>query len=146
MATVTDTLPDDAGELKANFAKELARKEKVIDELRQQLNTVIEALHLERQRHYGIKSEKNASQHTLFDEAEQENEEPVPPEYDTPTTAEPTSARKRSVRKPLPPELPRVERIHELAEPERKCDCGCTMNVLVRTSASNWISFLPRSK
>lgn len=128
MATATDTLPDDPAELKAYFAKELARRDRALDELRAQMNTLIEALHLERQRHFGARSEKNRLQQTLFDEAEQEVDATAAPEPDEFATATPSTPNKRATRQTLPPELPRIERIHDLPEHDRVCVCGCTLN------------------
>ena len=128
MATATDTLPDDPAELKAYFLKELARKDRQIGDLRSQMSTLIEALHLERQRHYGTSSEKNLSQQALFDEAEQESETPPLPDVVANTSAAPTIPKKKTARKALPPELPRIERVHDLPENERVCTCGCALN------------------
>ena len=125
MAAVTHTLPDDLEALKALIVKERAEREQEVHSLRQQLNTIIEALHLERQRLYGSKSEKAPGQGELFDEAENEIDEPVD-QTDSPSTAKP--AAKRPARKPLPVDLPRVRQIQELADNERVCSCGCTLS------------------
>ena len=52
MAAVTHTLPDDLEALKALIVKERAEREQEVHSLRQQLNTIIEALHLEPADHY----------------------------------------------------------------------------------------------
>ena len=68
MATAVEKLPDDPALLKA-----LIRKER--ESFQKQLNTLIEALHLERHRRYGTRSEKAPGQGELFDEAEQDNDD-----------------------------------------------------------------------
>ena len=60
MATAVEKLPDDPALLKA-----LIRKER--ESFQMQLNTLIEALHLERHRRYGTRSEKAPGQGELLE-------------------------------------------------------------------------------
>ncbi len=82
---------------------------------------------------YGHKSERHAAetgQKTLpfFDEAGEAPAEAVPTEEDgAEVVAVPAHSRTKPKRKPLPPELPRVEVIHDLPAAEKVCDCGCAL-------------------
>ena len=92
--------------------------------------TLQEQLHLAKLRHFGRKSEKVAySQQMelgLFDEAcEPENVTEII-EVDQTITI-PGHKRKKSGRKPLPKELPRVQQIHDLADEDKICSCGCAL-------------------
>jgi transposase len=90
-----------------------------------------EQIRLARQRQFGRSSEAHPGQAGLFDEAEAETaaspEAADSVELPAPATR-PTSAvsttRRRGKRQPLPPELPRIEVIHEVPEAERCCPCG----------------------
>lgn len=140
MAAATDTLPDDLKTLKALIVKERADRQQEVHSLRLQLNTIIEALHIERQRLYGAKSEKSPGQgEMLFDEAERNIEEAV---EETPTEPEKQVRRKRPTRKPLPVDLPRVRRVQEISEDERFCPCGC-MLVEIGEQTSEQLDIIP---
>lgn len=91
-----------------------------------------EQIALARRRMFGASSE-NAGQFHLFDEAEvlaatsteAQDVAPLP----VPVVAQKPARGKRS---PLPPELERVEIIHDVPETERLCDCGTPMVVINR--------------
>ena len=73
---------------------------------------------------FGRKTEKiykDDNQLSLFDM--QEPELPILEEPETVNIEEHT--RKKSGRKPLPANLPRIDVVHELSEDERHCGCGC---------------------
>ena len=79
-----------------------------------------------RQMLFGRSSERLASgassvQLPLFDLPEPEQIEPAK------VRVEPHE-RKKPGRKPLPPELPRVEILHDLAEDDKVCACGCALS------------------
>jgi len=91
-------------------------------------------LHLEEQvlffkyRQFAKKSEKDISQTELFDEAEDEacNDAPeiadiIEPEVST----APKNTPRKSGRKPLPQDLPRVRIEYDVAAHEKTCKCGC---------------------
>jgi len=119
MPAVVDTLPNDPAALKALILKERAEHKQMID-------SFIEALHLERQRRYGTRSEKSPGQGELFDEAEVECDEgSAETNQPSQTTRPPRTA---PARKPLPADLPRVRTVHELAKDERVCSCGCMLS------------------
>lgn len=73
---------------------------------------------------FGRKSEKlaNDNQIPLFDEAEvivcEPRAEVVVDQHN----------RRKPGRKPLPPELPRVEVVHDLSEAEKVCECGASLS------------------
>lgn len=136
MATAVEKLPDDPALLKA-----LIRKER--ESFQKQLNTLIEALHLERHRRYGTRSEKAPGQGELFDEAEQDNDEVIV-ESDKDSAASSPKLKKTGTRKPLPKELPRVRHVHELPEEERQCDCGCTLEK-IGEQISEQLDIIPAS-
>src|SRR5208283_1102583 len=91
-----------------------------------------EQIALARRRMFGPSTE-SAGQFHLFDEAEvlaatsteAQDVAPLP----TPAKAQKPARGKRS---PLPPELERVEIIHDVPESERTCDCGTPMVVINR--------------
>jgi transposase len=125
MNLAVNHLPDDPVKLKALLQNSLQRE----DELKQQIHSLLEALRLEKHRLYGTSSEKSPDQSELFDEADTsvdaiglgaDEQEPA-------VLAAPSKDQKRSTRKPLPAELPRVQRVIELSDKERQCPCGCML-------------------
>ncbi|HLP10038.1 MAG TPA: IS66 family transposase [Opitutaceae bacterium] len=82
--------------------------------LREQINLLIA-------KRFGASSEKHSpDQLRLFDEAEKEAVEAVV-EEDEETVEVSVHARQKPRRKPLPPELPRIEVVHDLPEAEKVC-------------------------
>lgn len=102
------------------------------DKLKQQeafINALQQELRLAKQRHYGRKSEKDlggAIQGELFDEVITPNNTAEIEEADETITV-PAHKRKKSGRKALPTNLPRVQQIYDLSEEEKACPCGCTL-------------------
>ena len=140
MSLAVKHLPDDPIKLKALLIKERSASEQREDELKQQIHSLLEALRLEKHRLYGKSSEKAPDQSELFDEADAcidvvDDEEPV-------VKAQPTQKNKRPVRKPLPPELPRVRHVIELSKEERQCSCGCTL-VEIGEDISEQVDIIP---
>ena len=79
---------------------------------------------------FGRKSEKSVvdmddKQLSLFDEAEDIAED-VPANEEKIAVA--GHARKKSGRKPLPEDLPRIEVVHDIPKEEKICACGCEMS------------------
>ena len=112
MDTPLETLPDDPVALKRMMA-----------DLRGENKLLFEQLHHLRQLLFGRRSEKLPADSTtvqlpLFDLPEPEHIEP-------PKVTIASHDRKKPGRKPLPPELPRVEIVHDLPEEEKVCACGC---------------------
>ena len=118
-------LPNDVAHLKSvivdlhrGYEQQIAAYEKHIDIL-------MEQIHLLRAQLYGRKSEKIRSEHQdttpfLFDMPEPEE---VPVEEIT----VPEHTRKKSGRRPLPEDLERVDRIHDIPEEEKVCACGARL-------------------
>ncbi len=136
MSLATKPLPDDPATLKTLLLKERSANEN----LKQQIHSLLEALRLEKHRLYGSSSEKTPDQSELFDEAdtgvdEVDDEAPV-------IDAKPIPKNKRPVRKPLPPEYPRVRHVIELSEEERQCSCGCTL-VEIGEDISEQVDIIP---
>jgi transposase len=96
------------------------------------INFLHEQIVLSRRRMFGASSE-SAGQFHLFDEAEMLAATSTEAQDVAPL---PTSAKvqkpARGKRSPLPPELERIEIIHDVPESERICDCGTPMVVINR--------------
>ena len=95
-------------------------------DLRGENKLLFEQLHHLRQLLFGRRSEKLPADSTtvqlpLFDLPEPEHIEP-------PKVTIASHDRKKPGRKPLPPELPRVEIVHDLPEEEKVCACGCQLS------------------
>ena len=76
---------------------------------------------------FGRKSDKGHSASSqplpLFDMPESDPETP-----EKETVEVPAHTRKKSGRKPLPEELPRVELVHDIDEADKICGCGCELS------------------
>jgi transposase len=114
------TLPDDTVALK-----------ELVGSFQDKINFLEERIRLLQNELFGRKSEKRAvpesdqRQLYLFNEAEAEaDKKDKEPEEIT----VPAHSRKKSGRKPLPEDLPRIEVIHDLAEEEKLCECGVQMD------------------
>lgn len=107
----------------------LAQAEDTIKKQNDFIAALQQELKLSRMRHYGRKSEKTpdgAKQLDLFNEAEcAENTKEVEAVEEEITI--PAHKRKKSGRKPLPKDLPRVQVIHDLDEQDKVCACGCSL-------------------
>lgn len=139
MVIATDNASADTATLKAQLnaaSAEISALQRKLKSTEVQLRTAIEALRIERCRAYGARSEKSPGQAELFDEAESTDAEDDITEGDTelPSAAAPNK-RPRPVRKPLPAELPRIRRVHELDAADRQCPCGCTMREIGETTS-----------
>jgi transposase len=81
---------------------------------------------------YGRKSEKlsiydDSEQSSLFDSAEV-TQSPAPEPQSVEEISIPSHKRKKRGRKRLRSDLPRVEVVHDIAESEKQCGCGCEMS------------------
>jgi transposase len=144
MSLAVKPLPDDPAKLKALLIRERSASEQREDKLKQQIHSLLEALRLEKHRLYGKSSEKAPDQSELFDEADSSIDETdvVPDEQVPAVDAKSIPKNKRPVRKPLPPELPRVRHVIELSEEERQCSCGCTL-VEIGEDISEQVDIVP---
>lgn len=104
---------------------------KQIQESKSQIEYLMQELALAKNRHYGRKSEKDNDgavqlSLNLFDEAEEpDNLDEIEKADEEITIA--THTRKKTGRKPLPKNLPRVQKIFDLPENEKTCICGCEL-------------------
>jgi transposase len=128
------TLPDSVEELQELIRQlesslEKERAEKI--EFQNEALKHFEEIQLLRRRIFGRRAEKlseeDRRQHLLFNEAEeillaQSSEQPAEQ-----TVEVRAHSRRKSGRKPLPPEIPRVETIHDISEEEKRCACGQQM-------------------
>ena len=114
-------------QLEASLEKE--RAEKI--EYQHEALKHFEEIQLLRRRIFGRRAEKlsedDRRQHLLFNEAEeillaQNSQQP-----EEQTVEVRAHNRRKSGRKPLPPEIPRVETIHDISEEEKRCACGQQM-------------------
>ncbi len=90
---------------------------------------------------FGRKSEKTPrddNQLSLFEMPEPDL--PILEELETVKIAEHT--RKKSGRKPLPANLPRIDVVHELTEDERQCNCGCLKD-RIGQEVSEQLDYIP---
>ncbi len=103
-----------------NYKAQLDVRDARIEELSHQLAVLRKAL-------FGSRSEKskvedeNTSQLNLFDAPAEDDSAEADEEVNTPAH----KRKKKGGRKPLPPELPREEVIHDVAEEDKVCSCGC---------------------
>lgn len=129
MVTNTFTLPDDPAELKKIIAKMqqeyCIEKEQLTKEYDAEIAILHEKIRQLYDKLFGKKSEKyfgKSPQLLLFDMPE------VDPEPELAEKVEVQAhSRKKTGRKPLPDELPRVEVIHDLPEEEKVCACGAQL-------------------
>jgi len=106
------------------------------------LRELYEQIVLMRRRMFGASSE-NAGQFHLFDEAEVLAATSTEAQDVAPLPASTKAQRPaRGKRSPLPPELERIEIIHDVPESERTCDCGTPMVVINRV-VSEQLDIIP---
>ncbi|HKT72714.1 MAG TPA: IS66 family transposase [Steroidobacteraceae bacterium] len=127
MPSTAAALPDDVQTLKDII---LAQREQMAAQERR-IEHLLEQFRLARHRQFGASSEKAPGQGEFFNEAEYlsgavTEEEPAAAGSDASSSA----PRTRGARKPLPPELPRVQIRHVLPEDQRRCACGCELTVI----------------
>jgi transposase len=134
-----EDLPNDIDKLKKLFIKELSQKEQEISQLK---DTILLLQH----RKFGPQSEKSPKEQLiLFDELEDIIEEDKSVE----DTEEIKYTRKKGKRRPLPPELPRVEEIIDLAEEDKigmKCIGEEVSEKLEITPAKVFVKRIVRKK
>ena len=95
------------------------------------INFLHEQIVLSRRRMFGPSAESSA-QARLFDEAEVLAATSAEAQDVVPLSAAKAKKPARGKRSPLPPELERVEIVHDVPESERICDCGTPMVVINR--------------
>lgn len=135
-------LPDDVSILKEIIHSQAATNteiksdnstlERSLTELRTKYSLLEEQFRLLKNNIYGRKSEKyvaeeSTPQISLFNEPEDVAETTATEEKAEEVTVT-AYKRTKGGRRPLPPELPRVEVIHDLAETEKICGCGAQLS------------------
>lgn len=137
MISMPENLPDEPVLLKQMLAQLL--KERTVD--KGQIVDLKEQVKLLRDRLFSRKSEQtvesNTPQLALFNEPESLS---IPPDDDDEEVVAPTL--RRGKRKPLSTDLPRIEVIHELAEHEQTCACGCRKH-LIGEETSEQLDIVP---
>jgi transposase len=127
MPSTAAALPDDVQALKDII---LAQREQMAAQQRR-IEHLLEQFRLARHRQFGASSEKAPGQGEFFNEAEYLSSAAAEEEPHSPASgASSSAARERGARKPLPPELPRVQIRHVLPESARRCACGCELSVI----------------
>ena len=121
------TLPESPDSLKEIILDLQDRIEDLQASHQKETSILYEQLRLLRMKLFGHKSEKIPADSTieilpLFDMPEPEGEENEPEEI--PVKGH---QRKKGGRKPLPADLPRVEKVHDIADSEKICGCGCPL-------------------
>jgi hypothetical protein len=121
-----EALPNDSVALQEIITSLQARMSHLHGQHEHQVSILLEQIRHLRQQLFGKRSERlpveaSPVQLPLFDLPEPERIEPAK------VPVEPHSRRKPG-RKPLPPELPRLEVIHDLPEEEKVCACGCALS------------------
>jgi transposase len=139
MSSSLSKLPDDPAVLKEIIAFHIEEKEKNqerIDYLEQMVSLLQKQI-------FGQKSEKHVlpdhNQLQLFDGIESPEPDRHAPED---KIAIPSHTRKKRGRKPLPPDLPRVDVVHDIPEEEKQCECGVELS-LIGQDVSEKLDYVP---
>jgi len=121
-------------EKNARLSHEKAELEQAYQQLQAKYGTLMEQIRLFQRQRFGASSEKfHPDQQDLFNEAEAIVEEgPLEDIEETLSRDEtlPSKPPRKRGRKALPPELPRVEVIHDLPEAQRHCPEGHALKVI----------------
>ncbi|TVR03273.1 MAG: IS66 family transposase, partial [Desulfovibrionales bacterium] len=127
MAMDASSLPDSPDALKAIIAD----RDSYISQLEEQVR-LLKALH------YQAKSEKaklrnREGQFNLFDEAELAAMQLEKQAEEMDSAAEELEevaahVRKKRGRRPISSDLPRVDRVHDIADEDKTCPCGCALS------------------
>jgi transposase len=131
MAKAVDDLPDDVEALKAE-----------VRNLRQRVAMFEEQFRLDQAKRYAPSQDQPPAEDLpLFNEAEHERQRER--RQAASAKSKKSGKAKGGGRRPLPQDLPRETRVHELAEPERVCDgCGGALHV-VDTEVSEQLEQIP---
>ena len=161
-------LPDDTIALKALLHAQQAAVTAAIDaavagaveavtvqlrrEAQETITRMLEQMALARHRLFGTSSEQLAGQARLFDEAEvlaqasteAHDEAPLPAVSTLPESGDEAASTKpsRGKRRPLPPNLQRVDVLHDVPLDQRQCPCGTPM-VEIGQDVSEQLDIIP---
>jgi transposase len=126
-------------------------------EFEARVQALYEQIRLARQRMFGRSSEAHVGQGGLFNEAETVVDDTTTADEAAPEACTPdlvvalasegksspqSTPKARGKRAPLPPELPRIEVIHDLPEAQRRCTCGAVM-VQIGEEISEQLDIVP---
>ena len=146
-----DVLPTEVGALTALLLEMQKAHQAVKRQALGHIQYLYEQFILLRHRQFGVSSEQMAGQASLFDEAEtlaqdstaDQDVAPLPPEHPASTIpVQPVQKKARGKRLPLPPELERVDVVHDVPESERICACGADM-VEIGRDVSEQLDIVP---
>lgn len=121
-------------ELETEKAEKISYKERYV--------RLLEELRLAKHQRFSSSSEKNVLQHDLFDEAGIELPEELQDQLEDEGEHNKKSKKKHPVRRPLPKELPREVVIHDIAEDEKKCQCGACL-VRIGEEITEQLKYIP---
>lgn len=110
--------------------EKLTAKENELSSFKSKYESLIEQIRLARQQRFAPKSEKNVLQADIFDEAGVELPDDVKAQLGEEKGNIEVAAytrKKHPVRKQLPQDLPREVIIHDIADSDKICGCGCAL-------------------
>ncbi len=110
---------NDINALRSFFHEEVSKRDLALQQAKARIAYLEEMVRLFQRKKFSPSSEQNPNQLTLFNEAEDSSDVVVKPK-----TKVPEHNRNRAKRQPLPEALPRIDQVHDLADPEKICDCG----------------------
>ena len=120
MANSLDNLPNDIEELKRLVVEQSQQLHHQADQLKRQ-NQLIDGLKKEL---YGRKSEKLTEEEKIQVRLFNEVEDGATKEDDVTTAKVASHKRRKRGRKPISPDFPRTEVIHDISEEDKICACG----------------------
>ncbi len=141
MKPAIENLPNDPQLLKEIIVEGFLQRDEEISLLKEQLEVLRHML-------FGRKSEKQESekgctQLTLdFGDKEDNSEVSDNDVFEEPAIEVPAHKRRKRGRKPLSSSLPREERIFDIAQEDKICECGCHKSVIGRET-SEQLEYIP---
>lgn len=144
MENAAKSLPQDVEKLQGIIAQQAGDMQSLRNEL-ERLRLQNGLLH---SKLYGRASEKRdylameTGQGDLFNEAEHVSSPAPELSSDDNTIEVPSHTRKKQGRKPLPTHLPRMEVLHDIAEPDKQCACGHVLH-RIGEQVSEQLEYIP---
>jgi transposase len=104
---------------------------------------LIEEIRLAKQQRFAPSSEKNNLQYEIFDEAESASLSlEIQEQLSDKITIEAYACKKYPARRPLPKDLPREVRLHDIPDAEKICDCGAQLSCIGQ-EVSEQLKYIP---